>query len=167
MRGVPDRLFRREFRRAEPVGHQRSAGGISHSMDIAVQDPEGADDVDERHRGLAVRIEDVDESVHLRGETDREVDDGRQDQSHRHHQPLVVTVRQDAVDKTGKAVNDAVQGQEETELGLGDPEGFVHGRNGGAEILPEKIVEGIAYDQGDQGPPLPVAVLLLCCFVHR
>ena len=75
MGGIPDALLGGKFTWLEPVGHQGGAWGIPHTMHVAVQDPERTYQVDQADRGLPLRIQEVEETVHLRGEADGKVDD--------------------------------------------------------------------------------------------
>ena len=156
MGSVPEALLRRKFLGTEPMGHETRAGRIAHPVDIAVDDPEGADQVHKAHGGLPFSVEKVKEAVEFRGETDEQVYHARQQEAKGHHAALVRPVCDDAVDETADPVHYPVRSKETSQLGLAQPKGSFHRGNRGAEILPKEIIAGVADHEDDQGTPLPV-----------
>ena len=167
MGAVPDTLLGRQLGWLYPVSHETAAGRITHSLGEAVDQPQGSDEIHQSDSGLTAGIHIMEQTVHLRAQTDDEVDDGGKQEPKTHYQFLRArSVGYEAVDETGHAIDYSVQSQEYSQLGLVKSEFGLQGRHGYAEILPYEIEQGVSDHQDDERTPLPIIVFLLDALVH-
>ena len=166
MGSVPYGLLGSQFGRFDPMGQDAQAGRDTHSLEVAVQHPEGPDQVNESKGRLPFTVQHVEDLSQGGTEAYDQVDNGRKGEPGGHEFLLAEAVGQDAVDETGHAVDYAVGSHESPEFGLGDSQFCFHRRHCHAEILPHEIIQGICYHQGDNGPPLPIDIFLLLLLIH-
>ena len=136
-------------------------------MHISVKHPKRTYYIYKGNRGLPFRIKHIYKTVNPRAEAYRKIDYARQHKTEGHQHAPVIAVSDEPVDKTGYAIHDSVQRQENAELHLCYAESLLHGRNRRTEILAEEIIENVAYYKGHKSPPLPIIVLFLSCRIHN
>ena len=166
VRAVPDGLFGGELGRADPVGHEAAAWRVSHSLGITIYQPKTSDEYYKSGRGFAFSVQEIEDAVHLRAQSDEDIDHGGKQKSCRHHSLPADAVCQESVHETRYSVDDAVQCEEESELRFADAEFGFERRHRDAEVLSHEIEQCVAYHEDYQCPPLPVIVLFDCLFVH-
>ena len=159
MRDIPDGLLGGKLRRFDPMCHKAYTRRDSHTLKISVKNPQRTDQIYKTESGLSFRVKKCQHAVQLRAEADDEIDRTREQKSQRHDLSLAETVHQHSVDETRESVDDAVKGEEYTQLGLGDSEFRLHGRDGHSEILPYKIKKRIADEKYGNRAPFPVTIL--------
>ena len=167
---VPDAHLGRQFIRLDPLGQGLGARRDAHSLQETVDQPEHAHDIDE-HRGdgrsvtrLGGNAEDQ-PGEEIRG-PEEDVDDGAQHQAEAHDFPCTVAVGDDADDIPGEPVNDPVEGQEETELGLGDAEFGAEAGHREGEVFADEIENSVSDHRDDNRPPLPIVQFFPSFSIH-
>ena len=68
--GIPYRLFGGKFGWFHPIGHERGARRVSHSLEPSIDEPQGSEQVNEAHCGFAFAIQYIEEDIHARDEGD-------------------------------------------------------------------------------------------------
>ena len=147
--------------------HETAAWRIAHSLGVAVDEPQAADQDNQAGGRLALGVKQVEQAIHLGTEAYQDVHDCRQEKTGRHHLLAAHPVGEETVDKAGDTVDHTVQGQEKAQLGFAESEFRLQGRHDDTEILTHEIEQRIADHQDYQGLPLPVIVLFLDALVHR
>ena len=156
VRHVPDGHLGSQFVGRHPMGHQRRYGRHAHSLEIAVEQQDGAHDDCQGRNVFAAAGSAGYEQGHLVAETEADVDQCAQRQTQSHEFPRTDTVGDEAVDKTRHAIDDPVESQEQAQLGFGDSERCFDTRHGRIEVLADEIVEGIADHRNNNGTGLPI-----------
>ena len=156
VRHVPDRHLGRQFVGRDPVGHQRRDGRHAHALEIAVQQQDRTHDDRQRRDVFAAAGRARDEQGHFVAEPEPDVDERAERQAQRHEFAGAHPIGDESVDEPRNAVDDAVEGQEDSELRLGDAEGSLDARHGGVEVLAHEIVECVTDHRDDDGAGLPV-----------
>ena len=156
VRGIPHRHFRRQLRRRNPVGQQTRAGRESRTLQQPVDDPHDAHEEDHRVAELVARMLARDPVGDVLAESEREVGQRTQRQTDGHVPAGVHAVGQNAVGETRKAVDQAVQGEEDAEARLRNAEiGFQAG-HGQRKILAHEVEKRISKDAHRDGTEFPV-----------
>ena len=156
MRGIPHRHFRRQLRRRNPVGQQTRAGRESRTLQQPVDDPHDAHEEDHRVAELVARMLARDPVGDVLAESEREVGQRAQRQTDGHVPAGVHAVGQNAVGETRKAVDQAVQGEEDAEARLRNAEiGFQAG-HGQRKILAHEVEERVTDHRRDDRTHLPI-----------
>jgi len=141
VRHVPDRHLGRQFVGRDPVGHQRRDGRHAHALEIAVQQQDRTHDDRQRRDVFAAAGRARDEQGHFVAEPEPDVDERAERQAQRHEFAGAHPIGDESVDEPRNAVDDAVEGQEDSELRLGDAEGGFDARHGGVEVLAHEIIK--------------------------
>ena len=105
---VPDGLLGCKLGRLDPMTHKADARWHTHTLEIPVENPQGTDDVNQRHCSLALGVKHIHERVHGRTEADCQVGDGGQHKAKGHKFPPAEPVRQKTVDETRDSVDYAI-----------------------------------------------------------
>jgi hypothetical protein len=79
-------------------------------------------------------------------------------QTDHHEHARIAAVRKKAVHKSRHTVKNAVQGEEQTKVSLGDSQALFHYRHGDAEIFANEIERGVADNRRHQNPVAPEAI---------
>ena len=138
------------------MGHQRRDGRHAHALEIAVQQQDRTHDDRQRRDVFAAAGRARDEQGHFVAEPEPDVDERAERQAQRHEFAGAHPIGDESVDEPRNAVDDAVEGQEDSELRLGDAEGSLDARHGGVEVLAHEIVECVTDHRDDDGAGLPV-----------
>ena len=160
VRHIPDGLFGGELRRFHPMSKKTHARRHAHTLKITVKHPHRSYEIYKSQGSLSFCVKKVQHAVELRAETDEQVDNTSEEQAQRHDLPLAETVHKHTVDEPRKSVDDAVQGQEDTELGLRDAKFSLHCRNCHSQVFSHKIKESVSHEKHDDSAPLPITILL-------
>ena len=156
VRGIPHRHLRRQLRRRNPMGQQTRAGRESRTLQQPVDDPHDAHEEDHRVAELVARMLARDPVGDVLAESEREVGQRAQRQTDGHVPAGVHAVGQNAVGETRKAVDQAVQGEKDTEARLRNAEiGFQTG-HGQRKVLAHEVEERIADHRRDDRTHLPI-----------
>ena len=184
--GIPHRHFRSQLFWGDPVGQQSGTWGEAHTLQPAVCDPENTHKENQGIGKLGAILYPGNPTGNILSETEGEVCQSTESQADCHKESGIDPVGQHTVKESGNAVDQSMQGQEDTQTCFGDAQISFQSGHCKREVFPDEIEEGIPDHGSNNGTGLPIFekfgylraqvifLLRICCFgrsclvvVHR